>query len=71
MRADFSLDRFERVDASATTALLRLSGVWSEAPGDRAELLVGDATFAPLPDPRSGAGGGPWRAAYPVPVALL
>ena len=40
MGADFSLDRFERVDASPTTALLRVSGWWAASPGKRADLVA-------------------------------
>src|SRR3954471_11066888 len=75
--AAFDVERFERVDASAGTVLLRLSGTFSPdvEPG-APELLVDDGRDArhvkPLPDPSGGpAPGGDWRAAFPVPAELL
>jgi hypothetical protein len=68
---DFRLERFERVDASAGTALLRVLGEWDGA--ETPELLIDDGRerrrVRALPDPSGGAGG--LRAAFPVPSALL
>src|SRR4051794_41685972 len=73
----FDVERFERVDASAGTVLLRLSGTFAPdvEPG-APELLVDDGRDArhvqPLPDPSGGpVAGADWRAAFPVPAALL
>lgn len=71
----FELAHFERVDASPTTALLRVSGTWAPEPPDPPPtLLAADGAFsrriAPLPDP-AGAAAQPWRAAYPVPTSML
>src|SRR4051812_5526644 len=83
MPVAFDVERFERVDASSGTALLRLSGTFtSETPTEigRPELVVDDGRNAsrvhPLPDPAGGspsadAGGREWRAAFPVPASLL
>ena len=79
----FEVDSFARVDASADTALLRISGRWrSDEPTDLGVpvLLVDDGRRShpvqPLPDPSGGTAsaspaGDPWRAAFPVPTALL
>src|SRR5687767_14670642 len=79
----FDVERFERIDASADTALLRLSGRWradAEVSLGVPVLLVDDGRRAhpvkPLPDPSGGAAstspaGSEWRAAFPVPQALL
>jgi hypothetical protein len=68
---DFRLERFERVDASAGTALLRVLGEWDGA--ETPELMIDDGRerrrVRALPDPSGGAGG--LRAAFPVPSALL
>src|SRR3954467_277598 len=69
----FDVERFERVDASAGTVLLRLSGTFAPdvEPG-APELLVDDGRDArhvqPLPDPSGGpAPGGDARADFPRP----
>src|SRR5829696_950351 len=73
----FEVDRFERVDASPGTALLRLSGRFDGAVRDVPSLVVDDGrstrTVAPLPDPSGGrpGAGGAWRGAFPVPLELL
>src|SRR4051794_27800144 len=80
--AAFRPDRRERVDASAETVLLRLSGTWTAS--ERVEvadaalvaLVEGRAQrFPALPDPRSARieatpDGTPWRAAFPLPREL-
>ncbi len=61
----FTLDRFERVDASAGTALMRLEGSWEGTP----ELIVDDGRrshrIRALPAPAGGA------LAFPVPRELV
>ena len=61
----FTLDRFERVDASAGTTLLRLEGSWEGSP----ELIVDDGRRShrvrPLPSPAGGA------LAFPVPREVV
>jgi hypothetical protein len=72
MAADLILERFERVDTSATTALLRVEGVWRRPPGPVPGLRVGDRVVRALPGPRAGdVAAGAWRTGYPAPVALL
>src|SRR3954447_684585 len=79
MAAEFDVERFERVEASSGTALLRLSGTFTaEPPADLGtpELVIDNGRdarrVAALPDPSGRAHGGrDWRAAFPVPAALL
>jgi hypothetical protein len=76
MTVAFDVERFERVDASSGTALLRLSGTFTAGDGDPPELIVDNGRDArhvkALPDPSGGAvSAGPWRGAFPVPSALL
>src|SRR4051812_26837800 len=83
MTVAFEVERFERVDASAGTALLRLAGTFTaESSTDLRppELVVDDGRrtrrVAPLPDPAASAPGADpdgrgWRAAFPVPADLL
>ncbi|MGI8624077.1 MAG: hypothetical protein ACR2NB_11485, partial [Solirubrobacteraceae bacterium] len=80
MTPRFALERTQRIDASATTALLRISGTWT-APAPvtlgAAELEVAwegaSRRFPALPDPtcghpRAAPEGVEWRAAFPVPA---
>src|SRR4051794_3567781 len=83
MTVAFEVERFERVDASSGTALLRLAGTFrSDAPTELAapELVVDDGRrprhVSPLPDPAAAAPGADpagriWRAAFPVPAEML
>ena len=80
MPVAFEVDRFERVDASAGTVLLRVAGTVRTAgpvPAGAPSLVVDDGRarrrVPALPDPRGGAvaDGGVVRAAFPVPSALL
>src|SRR4051794_30031188 len=83
MTVAFEVERFERVDASAGTVLLRLAGTFrADAPTELRlpELVVDDGRRArrimPLPDPSAGApaadpDGRAWRAAFPVPADVL
>src|SRR4051794_36341418 len=71
MTVAFDVERFERVDASSGTALLRLAGTFGSGddPGTP-QLLVDDGhtsrRVSPLPDPSAPrpAAGGAWRAAF-------
>ncbi len=72
MTARFELDRLQRVDASASTALLRVAGAWRadpEQPVEGIALELDGRRFEPLPDPLAGTvvatpGGSTWRAAF-------
>ncbi|MGI8728497.1 MAG: hypothetical protein ACR2LK_00610, partial [Solirubrobacteraceae bacterium] len=83
-RPKLQLHRFERVDASATNALLRVTGVWCAEPQLRLEplaLLVDDGErshrIAQLADPGSeraqlaARDAEQWRGTFPVLMALL
>ena len=72
---NFQLGRLVRVDASETTALLRVSGDWEPTVPETTPLLLvaSDASsdwIEALPDPVA-ATASPWRAAYPVAASLL
>jgi hypothetical protein len=75
----FEVDRFERVDASAGTALLRLSGRFTDDPGGLPELVIADdgreiRRLPPVPDPlpsRVPAAGSTWRGAFALPQSVL
>src|SRR3954452_20751206 len=83
MTVAFEVERFERVDASSGTALLRLAGTFradvpTELPSP--ELVIDDGRrsqlVSALPDPSAGApaadpDGRTGRAAFPVPSELL
>lgn len=78
----FELERFERLPATETSALVRVAGRFGSMPDEPLAPIVlavhrpdGASRFAPLPDPSGDstepqAGGGVWRAAFSVPVAL-
>ena len=75
-RPHFDVERFERVDAGPSLALLRVSGVWSGGIRDETEmpaLVVGGKRVRPLPAPDLAPPrpDSPWRAAFSAPVALL
>lgn len=83
-RPKLQLHRFERVDASATNALLRVSGVWCAEPQLRLEplaLLVDDGRrthrIAQLTDsgseraPLAARDAEQWRGTFPVLTQLL
>src|SRR3954447_19812971 len=70
----FEVDRFERVDASSGTALLRLAGHFDVEVDGGPVLVVDDGRrsqeISPLPDP-SRVAGRAWRGAFAVPTELL
>ncbi|MEA2192184.1 MAG: hypothetical protein QOI73_2305, partial [Solirubrobacteraceae bacterium] len=82
-RPQLELQRFERVDASASVALLRVSGTWHADPElrlVRPTLLIDDGRYTHRvsqllgPDeqtPDATPEGSPWRGAFSVAIALL
>ena len=80
---EFEVDRFEHVEATPGTVLLRISGRWLADQRERLSpplLIVDDGRrthrLAPLPGPddaapSAGPEGPAWRAAYSAPAELV
>src|SRR5947208_15592287 len=80
---EFEVDRFEHVEATPGTVLLRISGRWLADQRERLSppmLVVDDGRrtqrLAALPGPEdaaplAGPDGPRWRAAFSAPAALL